>query len=328
MRHVAMPTHSLETLLIAADECPPHSLVRGGRNLFLVDIVHHGIIGLGGALVAQHFGLPEAAGGFLIGSVLPDIDVAFMAFGKSRFLRLHQSVTHSIFVIPLLSSAIAALLTYTLSADFTLVFLGCLLGTLGHVALDAANSFGVQALWPLPGRFALDLCFFIDLPLFAASSLALAGVLTGLSVVPLIVGWLIFLAGYFTFKRFWLRKVQTETMADVAIPSGVWPLTYFLTRETKYGFDIGSCRGFARVATWQPLEVGVPSGVLQTLRTSPVYRDLEQALRLFRPVTIERLENGWRVTSRCVAVRNFGNRYGEHVAIIKNGRIIHETARL
>lgn len=116
----------------------------------MVDIVHHSVIGFGGALVAQQMGNVDAAVGFLIGSLLPDLDVVFMALGKSRYLRLHQSVTHSVFVLPLLAVGVGCLLAFGLDTSWFVVAFACFLGSLVHVAFDMLNSFGVRATWPSP----------------------------------------------------------------------------------------------------------------------------------------------------------------------------------
>jgi membrane-bound metal-dependent hydrolase YbcI (DUF457 family) len=295
----------------------------------MVDIVHHGVVGLAGALVAQHLGSPELAAGFLVGSILPDFDVAFMAFGKARFLGLHQSITHSLFVVPFLAFGIALLLSGLLDADTLAVFSGCLAGALLHVALDCMNTFGVRALWPMRRRTALDLFFFIDLPLLVLSISTLTVIWLFQADMTAAISWIGSLLVYGLSRMCWHRRVMRLSGAEIAIPSGLLAFSYFLTRQTPVGYELGSCRGWQCQVVWHDqININLPVAVEAILHTSSIYRDLAVALRLFRPVRVTVMENGWQVTSRCVAVRNFQNRYGEHVAIIKDGRLIDEAARL
>jgi membrane-bound metal-dependent hydrolase YbcI (DUF457 family) len=295
----------------------------------MVDIVHHGIIGLAGALIAHHAGSPELAAGFLFGSILPDLDVAFMVLGKAQFLRFHQSITHSFLVLPILSLGFASLLFDLLEADLLSVFLGCLAGASIHVGLDAMNTFGVRALWPLKRRFAFDLFFFIDLPLLFSSGIALAAIWLLQVDWVAVAGWASVVAAYGLSRAYWHSKVLRCSGADIAIPSGILPLTYFLTRRTGSGFELGLCEGWNCRTRWTNTHsIVVERQELDVLQSSSTYRDLSAALRLFVPVDVKRVGKGWRITSRCIAVRNFNNRYGEHVADIQDGKLIHEDARL
>jgi membrane-bound metal-dependent hydrolase YbcI (DUF457 family) len=297
----------------------------------MVDIVHHSLIGLGGALVSQQLGNVDAAVGFLIGSLLPDLDVVFMALGKSKYLRLHQSVTHSVFVLPFLSMFVGVLIALGLGAIWYEVALGCLVGALVHVALDMMNSFGVRATWPSPRRYSVDAFFFIDIYVLAASGAAVFALWFNYSALIVCSVWLSSLAIYCVAKVWWRSKIVIETGAETAIPSGVSPLFYYLTRPLPGGgIQVGHSRGLGRSVVWEAKTPYVNDGVMAIIRSGPVYKDLEEALKLFRPVLVELNSRGdvVAVVSRCVAVRNFKNRYGEIRSTVSEGKLVDEVAYL
>ncbi len=297
----------------------------------MVDIVHHSVIGFGGALVAQQLGNVDAAVGFLIGSLLPDLDVVFMVLGKSRYLRLHQSVTHSVFVLPLLSMLVGWLLSFSVGASWLFVASACLLGSLVHVGFDMLNSFGVRATWPSPRRYCLDAFFFVDIYVLAASLVSVCALWLDQPATLVCLAWGAFLALYSSSKIWWRSKIVRESGAATAIPSGVSPLFYYLTRNTSgTATEVGHCRGLGRNVVWEDVTPRVTDDLMDVLRTGPMYADLEQALKLFRPISMEVDAKGQitSVVSRCVAVRNFKNRYGEITSTLKDGRVIDEVAFL
>ncbi|TLX15940.1 metal-dependent hydrolase [Rhizobium sp. MHM7A] len=297
----------------------------------MVDIVHHSVIGFGGALVAQQLGNVDAAVGFLIGSLLPDLDVVFMALGKSRYLRLHQSITHSVFVLPFLAMWVGSLLAFGLDASWIVVALACFLGSLVHIAFDMLNSFGVRATWPSPRRYSVDAFFFVDIYVFAASGLAVWALWSEFPALPVCLAWFSFLATYSSLKVWWRSKVVCESGAATAIPSGVSPLFYYLTRDASgAGVQVGHSRGFRRKIVWEGVTPHVADEVMAVLRAGPMFKDLEEALKLFRPISFEVDAKGdvTSVVSRCVAVRNFKNRYGEITSTLVDGKLVDEVAFL
>lgn len=297
----------------------------------MVDIVHHGIIGVGGALVAQQMGNVDLAVGFLIGSLLPDLDVIFMALGKSRYLRLHQSLTHSVFVVPFLSLGLGLLVAWALGASWLQVSVGCLLGALVHIMMDMLNSFGVRATWPHPRRYALDAFFFIDIYVLIASVIAVASLWLSIPYVWVVLLWAAFLAGYSSFRSWWRSKIVREAGVSTAIPSGIFPFFYYVTQVGLDGeVKVGHCKGLRREVAWESVAPAVSSKVMMALRTGPIFRDLEIALKLFRPVSMDvDSESGIiTVVSKCVAVRNFENRYGETKSTLVDGRVVDEVAFL
>ena len=126
-----------------------------------MDLVHHAIIG-GIGFTALSSGDHELAGiGFMAGSVFPDLDVAFMAFGKRVYLKNHQGPTHSLVLSPLFALLIAYLLTIPFGFEW-IVVLATLMGIWIHSLLDYMNTYGICLLWPLnKKKCSLDAVFFI-----------------------------------------------------------------------------------------------------------------------------------------------------------------------
>lgn len=294
----------------------------------MVDIVHHTIIGVAGAGIAHSLGQDEVAVGFMIGSLLPDLDIVFMLAGKSRFLRMHQGFTHSIQGIGVLSILLADMMVIAAGMPFRPFLIGTALGMAVHVAMDLLNTFGVKALWPSKRRFSLDAFFFVDIYVLCATSMLAAAVWLGEEWWPPTIGWLLFVAAYAGLRKHWIRGPIRDHGLSTAVPSGVAPLTWFVTREDKGCIRSGTVSGIDRKLRWKRKIPHPDAALLQALRTGPVYADLEASLRRFVPVEITEVETGTRVVSRCIAVPNFGNRYGETVSLIVNGEVVNETARI
>jgi membrane-bound metal-dependent hydrolase YbcI (DUF457 family) len=90
-----------------------------------MDIAHHTLIGGVGYMAitgGSHEPLMVAAGSaFVAGSVLPDLDVFLMVFGKRFYLRHHQGLTHSLMLSPLLALLISLPIAYALGLKLSWV---------------------------------------------------------------------------------------------------------------------------------------------------------------------------------------------------------------
>jgi membrane-bound metal-dependent hydrolase YbcI (DUF457 family) len=292
----------------------------------MVDIVHHGIIGVAGAGVAHSLGQSEIAVGFLLGSLLPDLDVLFIALGKSRFLRLHQGVTHSVVGIPLIGSLAAAIFAVLGGISFVPLAIGILAGMSAHVLLDIMNTFGVRLLWPLPQRFSLDAFFFIDIYVLGASLLFAFAAWTGNHPVVAVLMWTAFVSTYAVARLYRRRRIVADHGLLTAVPSGVFPQTWFVTRRSGGVIRTGVADGHG--IRWTGAVPELSAEVLAVLRSGGVFSDLEAALKLFVPVSVQSDRATTTVVSRCVAVPNFGNRYGETRSVIADGRVISEDSRI
>lgn len=303
----------------------------------MVDIVHHAVVGVAGAVAANALGHSDFGIAFAVGSLAPDLDVLFVALGRSRFLRLHQGATHSFLGMALISALSAALLFLGTGGGYFELLAGFLAGMAIHVGLDLLNTFGVMLLWPISSRrICADAFFFIDVWVLLASVLTLAGLLLGCPPMASIAGWVSFVAGYAALRTIGRLAIRRRFGTETEVPSGVHPLRWFVTRSGRDdGFVNKECVWTSTVDLPAFREHGAlwyrtPNhSLLEQLRTGPLYRDLEASLRRFMPVKIERIGSQEIVVlSRCVAVPNFGNRYGETVSEIHSGKVVHETARI
>ncbi len=298
----------------------------------MVDIVHHALVGLGGALVLGACGQPEAGVGLMLGSVVPNLDAGLMVLGRDRYLRLHQGATHSLLVIPFLATFLAFVVSGVARIDGLPVLLGAMGGMALHVALDALNTFGVRLLWPFRPRVALDAFCFVDLPTLAMTAAALAalGTVAGEAVPSLAVagGWLLGVAAYAGARLAWARRVRAMTGATHIVPDGIDPLRAYLAWSGDGCVETAYARGL-RARVGGRTAVGLPPpGTSALCRTSPTFARLEESLKLFVPVSLTEAEGVTTVVSRCMAVRNFGNRYGELTQRFVEGRLVGEHARL
>lgn len=182
-----------------------------------------------------------------------------------------------------------------------------------------------------PRRYSADAFFFVDIYVFAASGLAVWALWLELPALPVCLAWFSSLAFYSGVKIWWRSKIIGDSGANTAIPSGIFPLFYYLTRGVAgTGVQVGHSRGLNRKIVWEGTTPHVADDVMTVLRAGPVFKDLEEALKLFRPISFEVDAKGdiTSVVSRCVAVRNFKNRYGEIKSTLVDGKLVDEVAFL
>lgn len=157
-----------------------------------MDPVTHTLVGVG---LANAFfrDRPRSALILALASNAPDIDVLVHLTADPAAITLRRSFGHSLFALPLVSLALAALLRWRLRQDLIPLWGLCLLGCAAHVLFDLVNSFGVLLLWPLsPWRPELAMIFIIDLAL------------TGLLAAP------------FVLSRFWGPRRESLFRAAMA----------------------------------------------------------------------------------------------------------------
>lgn len=105
--------------------------------------------------------------------VAPDLDYTSYFGGAAAFLRLHRAALHSIAGAALMACAIAGAFCWfdrkrpragpLAPLGFAAAFAACCAGAALHVALDLANSGGVQLLWPFrAGWFSWDTAPWFD----------------------------------------------------------------------------------------------------------------------------------------------------------------------
>lgn len=135
-----------------------------------MDLVTHMLAGalIGEAAFRTRLGrLAPIAGA--IAAAVPDLDVipGWFSSDPTFSLEFHRGPTHSLFMIPLLSAALAAIIC-AVSRRWEprrclWLFLACLLPMLSHSLIDWLTNYGTQLFWPFDRtRYALDWLFFID----------------------------------------------------------------------------------------------------------------------------------------------------------------------
>jgi membrane-bound metal-dependent hydrolase YbcI (DUF457 family) len=114
---------------------------------------------LASPLAATH---PEAAAGFLFGSVMPDLDALSRVFGKRAFLHSHQTFSHSVFTALAMGVVVYGILKGVgWEAPYAPVALAT--GMILHGLLDLSNTFGITIAAPFTfRRVSVEWVFFID----------------------------------------------------------------------------------------------------------------------------------------------------------------------
>jgi membrane-bound metal-dependent hydrolase YbcI (DUF457 family) len=135
-----------------------------------VDVLTHALASVAVARITIPRASRAAWVAIVVAGIAPDIDELGALAGPSSYLRWHYTYTHSLaaaVLITVLASAVclerkpkitAPVVTSTSTIAFSLFAVSLL-----HLTLDACQSDGVTALWPLtPRRFAADLLARID----------------------------------------------------------------------------------------------------------------------------------------------------------------------
>jgi len=295
-----------------------------------MDIVHHmGIGGVGFVTLAAQ-GQELAALGFLVGSVLPDLDVVFMAAGKRFYLKHHQGPTHSLPLAPFYAAAPAALLALQIGWSWAL-FLGLCAGLVIHVLLDVLNTFGIQLFWPFTKRrFCLDAVFFVDTIAWTLTAGFFAIVAADL-VSPGIaaIGYATLFSIYGLAKLALQRRVKARLNIDFAIPSAWNPFDFFLLTRREGRLETSTYNALTgRVSRIRVISAFSPE-IIRLARKSPIFRDMESILRGLNITCVAENDEGTTVVAQDLAIRNFGGKFGRtELRFDPEGRLRHEMAHI
>jgi hypothetical protein len=264
---------------------------------------------------------------FAFASVLPDLDVIFMAGGRRFYLKNHQGPTHSVWLAPAMALIPAGFWAWGVQWDLG-VYLAALAGLGIHAGLDAANTFGLRLFWPFGRRYALDILFFIDLWAWGLTSGFLA-LRFGWGIHGIGPAWIGLWAGYLGFRWFLGRRVRKTLTPDAAIPSAWNPFDFYIFERTAAGRKTYQYN----VLTHRIVDEQTIPPASETARMlaeqSPAYRDIKRMIRALEVVD-ERWEGGLRVIeARDLAVRNFGGRFGRvDLRFDREGNLVHEMAHI
>ncbi|HUW98454.1 MAG TPA: metal-dependent hydrolase [Acidiferrobacter sp.] len=295
-----------------------------------MDVVHHMSIGGVGFVALAAQGQELAALGFLVGSVLPDLDVVFMAAGRRFYLKHHQGPTHSLLLAPFYAAALAALMAFQIGWIWVL-FLGLLAGLVAHILLDVLNTFGIQLFWPLTKRrFCLDALFFVDTIAWTLTAGFFAVVITRLASPGVAaIGYAILLVSYGLAKFRLQRRVKARLNVDFAIPSAWNPFGFFLLVHHKGRLETSTYNALTdQVVNVQVIPDSSPA-IIRLARQSPIFRDMESILRSLNITRVQTGPDGTTVVAQDLAVRNFGGRFGRtELHFDPEGRLRYEMAHI
>ena len=291
-----------------------------------MDAVHHGVIAAAGMAVLSAQGQPGAGMAFAAGSVLPDLDVLLMAFGKRFYLKGHQRVTHSLLTLPLMVLAVAAPLA---ASSFAVkeVVVASAIGLFLHMLLDLTNTYGISLLWPVSlKRFSLDAVFFIDAVSWMLTLLCSASAYFLASLAPLFV--LVILLGLYSAVKLVIRhRLMNKLGVRVLVPGALNPFVFFAVEEDglkvlSYAVNALTGREHSRVI------YPVPEGRhLALARTSGVFTDMEQVAKYLHITSVKDTPEGTTIVAHDLGVRNFGGRFARtELRFDREGRLVHERA--
>jgi len=272
---------------------------------------------------------PLTAAGFVLGSVLPDLDVLSRCFGKLAFMRSHQTWTHSVTVAIVAAGACWAMMGY-FGVNELWAPAGLAAGMILHDLMDVTNTYGAAILSPFSRRrISLEWMFFIDAPVIVASLLAVVPVawpLWGVGRPPVwpAMVYVGFLGVYWTVR--WAIRNRAWRLGPTGVQSLV-PSAWIPWRF--YGLVVRD--GVACQYTINAL-----TGAVAGRRERPVldeqYRILLDSLPEYR--LMRRLSSGYYVTDateadgeihlvcRDLRTPNFRGKFGElEVAFGPEGRV-------
>jgi len=295
-----------------------------------MDIVHHTLIGGVGYLAATACDQQLAGAAFLAGSVLPDLDVFFMLFGKRFYLKNHQGITHSLILAPLYALLICGMVMFLFYTDWNWwLFGGALLGLCLHVFMDWFNTFRIALFSPfISKRYSLDTVFFID-----SVTLFLTGMFYLFygyyKIDAAVYAYPLLFMIYFVFKlflRLWTMRIHKPLFA---IPSSLNPFEfYILIKDSKgssgflYNCISKNSRNFVYYAP-------VAEKYEQLAERSPVFRDMRHITRAFSITNVLETSEGTIIHAGDLPIRNFGGRFAKTVLRFdKQNKLVHETANI
>jgi len=294
-----------------------------------MDVVHHAFIG-GTGFLALAAGEQELAGmAFVAGSVFPDLDVVFMAFGKRAYLKNHQGPTHSFLLAPVFAYLlIAAPLCYVLGFEWP-VFFAALLGLWLHSLLDLTNTFGITVFWPLTARrFCFDAVFFIDTVAWTLTASCYVGEVIFEWPHTIAVYALLF-ASYVAFKFFLHQRVQRKLDCTFAIPSAFHPFHFFILEEGEDGVRTYIYNALTGGRSKQRDYPRVEERYLSLAAKSAVYQDMLGLTKYFHITDVQEQEDKTILTLHDLGIRNFGGKFGKTILTFdRTGNLIDEMAHI
>ncbi len=267
-----------------------------------------------------------------------DLDWLSVAGGPRMFLHVHRTFLHSLVGTAVIAVGVAAVFWWfgrrhpTAPVRFGRALAVCAVGAGAHLLLDMTNSYGVKLLWPFKQKwYAWDLTDSIDpwLLLLLLFGLLLPGLFRLISeevgarpkargsqhgaIVALALIALYVISrwglhdGALEMLRARLYRGQTP-LAVGAFPSGASPFTWAgvvetdnVVAELEVSFAPGSAFDPDMAHIYFKPEI---SPALESARNAEVAQEFLRFAR-FPRATVEKTENGYRVTLRDVRFSSF-----------------------
>lgn len=287
-----------------------------------MDIVHHAVIGVIGLTVAESLGFGMGGVFFLIGSILPDLDVFLMLFGKRVYLKNHQGFSHSFVFLPLFSLLIVVLLIPFVPFAWSNVF-AIALGILVHVLLDYSNTYGISLLYPFSKkRFSLDSIFFIDTFLFVLS----VSVLLLKYHFALYITLFLF---YVTFKILLQRAVHQKLRADFTIPSALNPFDFYIYTNSNAQIITYQYNALTQKKRNYKEQENIDEKYRHLLNKSQIYKDIDQITKALHITDVTVDLDTVTVNAKDLALRNFGGKFATTTLIFnKEEELLDEISNI
>ncbi|WP_372364699.1 metal-dependent hydrolase [Candidatus Uabimicrobium sp. HlEnr_7] len=276
-----------------------------------MDIVTHAMIGVIIGLPLTHTA-PVLSSGFILGSVLPDVDAFSRLFGKYAFLKFHQTYTHSVPLI-LLSMCIVTAIMYFTFPLLTLFPVGIAAGMIGHAFLDLTNTYGIKILLPFSRkRLCYEWMFFVDTPaviLCGGYFFFIASKLHTASPIPTSTSYTFcIILAMVCFVRCYMRNMAQRIAPQNTlslIPSALKPWLYFgslynVTHITTFKLSILSKTIF------EEQQIAILDEKYPQITNCEDFKTMQSLSPLYH--VVEEKENV--VVSRDLRIRNFNTNFG------------------
>lgn len=293
-----------------------------------MDIVHHACIGGIGMATLAAAGHEVAGAALLAGTVVPDLDVFFMLFGKRAYLKNHQGPSHSLVLAPVIA-LIIALPLFTIVENQLLVIAMSLLGVLLHIGLDWTNTFGIGLFWPVKKiRFSRNGVFFVDLCLWGLT-LTFGGILWHYPSTLIGVSYFTLFSLYMAFKLLLHRRVCVDLGCLYAIPSSINPFSFYITELATEGVTTYLYHTLKKSKHEIRFYPQPAEKHLELAQTSPVFRDMKAIVKHLYITNVVEDETGTTITASDIAVRNYGGKFGKTLLRFDNeGKLLTEKANI
>lgn len=271
-----------------------------------------------------------AGSAFLAGSVLPDLDVFLMAFGKRFYLKNHQGFTHSLLLSPLLALLITLSLIYLIRLEWNwFIFLVSILGLWLHSFLDVLNTFGISLFWPLSEkRFSYDSVFFIDASAWIMTIIIYIFFLS-FDIRSALYIYTSAFTLYILFKLALHKKLMNELKCTYAIPSSFNPFDYYILEKKDGLIKTYSYNAISRKITNERSYDYPMNKFIEMARTSRLFNEMRSITKFFHITDIKEENEGITIVARDLAVRNFGGKFGSTILKFnRKGELVHEMAHI